>query len=257
MDKTTLGDRQKAYEKAYDIKIIKRLPVIVKADGKNFSKYTKKNNFKKPFDDVFSDAMSNAMKDTASNIEGCIFSYTQSDEITFILRNDQSLISSPWFDNRIQKICSIVSSIISVAFNDYINNSSRAYFDTRVFAVPTIYEAENYIHWRQNDCVKNSISAACYYEVAKIKGKKTARGLMHKLNQKQQQELLFQETGINWNDYPVKFKRGVGAFREAHEVEVDGNKCIRSPWVIDNNIPRFTQNRQYLEDILLFDHDKE
>ena len=33
---TTLGDRMKGYEKAYDASIIGRVPVVVRVDGKGF-----------------------------------------------------------------------------------------------------------------------------------------------------------------------------------------------------------------------------
>ncbi|KKL53739.1 hypothetical protein LCGC14_2272460, partial [marine sediment metagenome] len=104
-----LGDRMKKYESSYETNIIGRVPVIIRADGKSFSKWTKSINAEKPFDNALSIAMSEAMRATASHIEGCMFGYTQSDEMTFVLRNDQSLESTPWFGNRIQKICSVVS----------------------------------------------------------------------------------------------------------------------------------------------------
>lgn len=245
-----LGDRMKAYEKAYDTEIIGRVPIIIRVDGKGFSKWTKKINAKKPFDDTLSIAMAEAMRATASNIEGCMFGYTQSDEMTFVLRNDQSLESTPWFGNRIQKICSVVSSMVTAHFAGWTTGLPVAYFDARVFAVSNIQEAINCLIFRQNDATKNSVSSATYYEVAEKIGKKTTRKMMHGLNQKQQQELLFSQTGINWNNYPTKFKRGVGCHRVKREIEIDGNICGRSAWEVENELPIFTQERDYLDNIL-------
>jgi len=242
-----LGDRMKGYEKTYDSSILNRVPVIIRVDGKGFSKWTKSIKATKPFDPMLGAAMSEAMRETASNIEGCLFAYTQSDEMTFVLRNDQSLESTPWFGNRVQKICSVVSSMVTANFH---MSGPPAYFDARVFAVPDINEAINCLIWRQNDAVKNSISCATYYEVAKKVGKKTARKLMHKLNQKQQQELLFNQTGINWNNYPTKFKRGVGCRRVIKILKIDDNICQRSSWEIDDDLPTFAKDRLYLFDIL-------
>ena len=42
MDKTSIGDRMKNYEKSTNYKIIPRLPVIVHLDGKNFRSFTKR-----------------------------------------------------------------------------------------------------------------------------------------------------------------------------------------------------------------------
>jgi tRNA(His) guanylyltransferase len=250
MDKTSLGDRMKKYERSYENHIIGRVPVIIRLDGKGFSKWTKKAKFDKPFDAKLCSAMSTTMLRTAEKIEGCVFGYTQSDEISFVIKNDQSLESVPWFDNRIQKICSITSSIATAYFNACWNSLDMAFFDARVFAVPSITEVYNYLYWRQNDCTKNSISASCYYEVAKVVGKKTARKLMHGLNQNQQQELLFSKSGINWNDYETKFKRGVGCYRETFVKIVDGNECTRSGLVVDEELPIFTQKRYFLESIV-------
>ena len=209
-----LGDRMKSYERVFDISMPYRLPVIIRLDGKGFSNFTKKIKAKKPFDNIFSSVMSQTMFDVAERIEGCVFGYTQSDEITLIIKNDQSLESTPWFGNRIQKITSVSASIASAAFNSLMQPDPDeymplAYFDARVFVVPSWQEAINCLIWRQQDCTKNSISSACFYEISKKEdmGKKTARKLMHGLNKNQQQDLLWKETGINWNDYPTKFKR--------------------------------------------------
>lgn len=247
MDKTTLGDRMKRYEKVYDFPIINRIPVIVRCDGKGFSRWTKKLKFQKPFDENLSNIMSHTMMEVASNIEGCVFGYTQSDEMTFVLRNDQSNESEPWFGNRIQKISSVVSSMVTANLNRecmrHINvYPPLAYFDSRVFAVPSVMEAINCLIWRQNDATKNSISAACHYEVGKVVGRGTARKLMHGLNQNQQQELLFQKAGINWNDYPTKHKRGVSCYRIVKEIELeDGTKAMRTPWYLDEEIQVFSK----------------
>ena len=249
-----LGDRMKEYEKIYDTYMLPRLPVIVRIDGKGFSKFTKSIKANKPFDEPLSNIMSHTLQATAHKIEGCVFGYTQSDEMTFIIKNDQSNESTPWFSNRIQKITSVTSSVVTAYFNvtmfDLNENAPLAYFDARTFVVPNWQEAVNNLIWRQNDATKNSIYSACYFEVAKKIGKKTARKKMHGLNQKQQQELLFKETGLNWNNYPTKFKRGVGCYKISKEVEQNGDTFLRNYWNIDEELPVFTQDQNFLRDIL-------
>jgi len=251
---TTLGDRMKAYERSYDTTVIGRLPVIVRIDGKGFSKWTKSVKADKPFDDELALCMARATEAVVIAVEGCLFGYTQSDEATFVIRNDQSLESTPWFGNRVQKMSSVIASVATAFFNEIAKakflNPPIAIFDARAFAVPDITEAINCLVWRQNDATKNSISAACYYEVAKVIGKKTARKEMHGLNQNKQQELLFSKTGINWNDYPTKFKRGIGLYKKTYNVTIDGNECVRSSIYTDNELPIFTQDWDFLEGIL-------
>lgn len=246
MDKISLGERMKSYENTYDMSIIGRIPVIIRCDGKGFSKWTKRQKLDKPFDARMSQAMSSTMEQVAAKIEGCKFGYTQSDEMTFVLFNDQSLESEPWFGNRVQKMASIVSSMVTAHFNSLMTGAI-AYFDARVFAVPNVIEAANCLIWRQNDATKNSISTATYYEVGRKLGLGTARKLMHGLNQKQQQELLFNKAQLNWNDYPTKYKRGIGCYRENVVLtDANGNQFERSKWKIDEELPVFTQAQEFL-----------
>jgi tRNA(His) guanylyltransferase len=72
-------------------------------------------------------------------------------------------------------------------------------FDARVWQVPNRTEGANVFVWREWDATTNSISmaAASVYSDKALHGK----------NSSDKQELLFQK-GVNWNDYPVAFKRG-------------------------------------------------
>jgi tRNA(His) 5'-end guanylyltransferase len=245
---SSLPERMAEYEQQFDYSIIRRVPLIVRVDGKNFSKYTRSIKTKKPFDEELSKAMATASQLTANKIDGCIFCFQQSDEASFVLINDQSLETTPWLGNRIQKVVSIVSSMFSVHFNSMMEEP--AYFDARIFALPNMTEVANYLQYRQNDATRNSIQLAARYEVAKKLGKNTTLNKIQGLNSKQQQELLFQEAGINWNDYPIKFKRGIGIYKETYEKEIDGNKVIRSSWKIDESIPAFNSDKEFLAKIL-------
>ena len=49
----SLSDRMKEYESQTQTKLIKKLPVIIRLDGRKFSHFTR--GFEKPFDDDLSD----------------------------------------------------------------------------------------------------------------------------------------------------------------------------------------------------------
>lgn len=72
---------------------------------------------------------------------------------------------------------------------------------------------------------------------------------MHGLNQKQQQEMLFQKTNLNWNDYPIKFKRGVGCYKVNREMTRDDKTFMRNSWQVDLELPVFTQDPSFLRSI--------
>ena len=53
------------------------------------------------------------------------------------------------------------------------------------------------------------------------------------------------EKGINWNDFPTKYKRGSCCVRKVNE------QTGRSEWVIDNEIPIFKgEGRKYIDNLV-------
>lgn len=117
-----LGRRMKEYyERISKTKLIRRTPVIIRIDGRSFHSFTK--NFKRPFDDVLIKSMQQTMKYLCENIQGCVLGYHQSDEISLVLVDYQKLTSDAWFDYEIQKICSIVASMATMAFNKYFSDN--------------------------------------------------------------------------------------------------------------------------------------
>ena len=74
-----------------------------------------------------------------------------------------------------------------------------AFFDCRVWNVPDKTEAVNCLLWREQDATRNSIQSAAYALYS--------QNQLHKKDTKEMQEMIWQK-GINWNDYPDRFKRG-------------------------------------------------
>ena len=257
----SLGDRQKTYEHAYDYKIIKRLPLIIRVDGRNFSRVTK--HLPRPYSHEMLGLMANTMLHAAMEIEGAIFAYHQSDEITFAIRNDQSLESEPWFQNRIQKVVSIVASIITLSFAKNLftmDNPPKivgdAIFDARVFAVPSITEAANNLIFRQQDCSKNAITSAAQAELSKIYGKKHALSMLHEKKSAEKIDLLRTKCDIEYETfYPNSFRLGTAAYKVPMILRTEEGETARNKWIIDMNIPNFVADRNFLLNILHAGHD--
>ena len=70
--KTSLGVRMKRYESQSRVYLEAKLPVIIRIDGKGFSKYTK--GFKKPFDKIFMETMFETTKFLCSKLPGSLHS---------------------------------------------------------------------------------------------------------------------------------------------------------------------------------------
>ena len=114
-NRDNLGDRMKTYENVTRAHLVRRMPVIIRIDGKAFHTFTR--GFQKPFDQILMKTMQDTMKYLCENIQGCVLGYTQSDEISLLLIDYQTLTSDAWFDNTVQKMCSISASMATLAFN--------------------------------------------------------------------------------------------------------------------------------------------
>ena len=170
------NDIYKEFERASEVILEPRLPVIIRLDGNSFSKLTKKH-FIKPFDPKFDDAMDCAAKAVLEYCSGALLAYVQSDEITIILRNDQKENTDPFLRNRVQKLTSLTAATASVAFSR--EAGLGAVFDARAFTVPNPTDALNVLIWRQEDCFTNAVHSACHHICGQKMGKKTAYRWMH------------------------------------------------------------------------------
>lgn len=118
------GERMKSYEQKANLYLEKKIPVAIRLDGKAFHTFTK--GLEKPFDKVLTIAMQKTMKALCEEIQGCVFGYTQSDEITLILIDYQNENTSAWFDYRIQKMCSVAASMATKYFNQFFQLEAMA-----------------------------------------------------------------------------------------------------------------------------------
>lgn len=254
-----LGKRMKEnYEQIPKYRLMRRTPVIIRIDGKAFHTFTR--GFDRPFDRVFGDAMVRTMEYLCNNIQGCIFGYTQSDEISLVLSDYKKLNSDAWFDYEVQKMCSIAASMATMAFNRYFKeeynkwfednyefedvdnidenvkclfNAYRkacekgAMFDARVFNIPK-EEVVNCIYWRQLDAARNSVQMVGQ---ANFSHKE-----LHGKSCNMIQDMLHEQKGINWSDYQTRWKRGVCWTREKG---------------VDYGMPKLKgDDRKYLEDLV-------
>ena len=131
-----LGDRMKTYEERNRLFLQNRTPVIIRIDGRAFHEFTK--GLEKPFDEKLNDAMAETAKYLLDNITGCVFGYTQSDEISLLLVDYQSISSKSWFDNNQQKIVSLTASMATAFFNSIFKHPKKeqlANFDSRAFNI--------------------------------------------------------------------------------------------------------------------------
>ena len=274
-----LGKRMKEfYEQVPKTRLMRRTPVALRIDGKAFHTFTR--GFQKPFDAVLMTAMQNTMKYLCENIQGCVFGYTQSDEITLILIDYQKFTSSAWFDYEVQKMCSISASMATMAFNKYfaqevdkwgdetfgyewyeggtndpevINTpewklagiyskaiDKGAMFDARCFNIPK-EEVANLIYWRQLDATRNSIQMVGQANFSHSELQGKSCNMI--------QDMLLTQKDINWNNFPIDCKRGAACIYDNYQnPDSITNGDIIKGWRIDREMPIIKDEyREYIE----------
>ena len=239
----SLGDRMKEYESRNQYYLQKRTPVAIRVDMRAGHTFTK--GFVRPFDEVFMKSMQETAKYMCENMGNAKFAYVQSDEITIILVDYDTLETDCWFNYRTDKLCSISASMATMAFNKYfaqevdkwgaetfgyewyeggtndpevINTpewqlagiyskamKKGAMFDARCFNIPK-EEVTNLIYWRQLDATRNSIQMIGQANFSHSELQGKSCNMI--------QDMLHEQKDINWNDFPTRWKRGVACYKE-------------------------------------------
>jgi tRNA(His) guanylyltransferase len=249
----SLEDRMKGYENIWRTAMPKRLPVAVRVDGRAFHTFTR--GMDKPYDEILAKSMEATLLALCKEIEGAVIGYWQSDEITIILRNDQTFETQAWFDNSVQKCASMAAAIATRAFNRAFLELSEpqaekyakqrktlALFDARVFILPK-EEACNCLLWRQQDAIRNSIEGTAQANFPQ----KAINGLdCEALKAK-----LSKEKGIDWDTLPPVRKWGECALKEDAEIDDGkGGKTIRKKWSLDGGKTLFSKSQDAIASLL-------
>jgi tRNA(His) guanylyltransferase len=252
-----LEDRMKEfYENRTRIYLPRRSDIIIRLDGRGFSKFTKR--FKKPFDEDFINMMNETAKYVCENISGCKIAYVQSDEISLLITDYDTPETDCFFNNNLQKLCSISASLATAKFNQLWINSQEdkvniklAQFDSRVFTIPYKPDLVNYFIWRQTDCIRNSkqMAAQSYFSHKQLNG----------LDTDKQIELLKTEKGVDWNQYPLGQQQG--------RIIIKVREVINNPYVETNpnpfnEVPKMflslpvVRNKWHIKDAYVFKENK-
>jgi len=154
-----LGDRMKRqYEDRTRYMLPRRTYTLIRVDGRAF--HTLCRPFEKPFDRMITNAMDAVASGLVTTMQNARFAYVQSDEVSLLMTDFETVETEAMFDNNVQKLASVSASIATACFNAAMPEWRRlATFDSRVWTIPDPTEVENYFLWRQKDAVRNSINA--------------------------------------------------------------------------------------------------
>ena len=273
-----LGIRMKEYEKRNQYYLQKRTPVAIRVDMRAGHTFTR--GFKRPFDYIFMKSMQETAKYMCENMGNAKFAYVQSDEITIILTDYDTLETDCWFNYRTDKLCSISASMATMAFNKYFEENvtnevleykmvphcveiqqeikeyhntliaaldKGAMFDARCFNIPK-EEVTNLIYWRQLDASRNSIQM--------VGQANFSHNELQNKSCNDIQDMLMLQKNINWNDFPTYQKRGSCVVKSDEketitEDNIGTKMTIRSKWIIDKEMPILKgKDRAYIDKLV-------
>lgn len=273
-----LGKRMKDYEMRDRYFLQKRIPVAIRVDMRAGHTFTR--GFKRPFDYIFMKSMQETAKYMCENMENAKFAYVQSDEITIILTDYDTLETDCWFNYRTDKLCSISASMATMAFNKYFEENvtnevleykmvphcveiqqeikeyhntliaaldKGAMFDARCFNIPK-EEVTNLIYWRQLDASRNSIQM--------VGQANFSHNELQNKSCNDIQDMLMLQKNINWNDFPTYQKRGSCVVKSDEketitEDNIGTKMTIRSKWIIDKEMPILEgKDRAYIDKLV-------
>lgn len=222
-DKTSFGDRMKAYERVeteYTFPIGK--PIYARLDGHCFSNFTK--GMKRPYDEAMSEAMIlttiHMVKETNASI-----GYVQSDEISLVWEHTED--RPAYFNGRKDKMLSLLAAKATNKFSRLAEKHwpekcelTPPELDARVFQLPSLEEATNEILWRCIDARKNSISMAAHHHLG--------HRAIHGKNGLAKIEML-KVLGIDWHEYPDFFKYGTFVQRVTVNEKLSDEELMKIP----------------------------
>ncbi|WP_407667026.1 tRNA(His) guanylyltransferase Thg1 family protein [Myxococcus guangdongensis] len=247
MDADELAGRMRQGEWFHSLRLLPGAWAVLRVDGRGFSRFTQER-FEKPFDPLFHRLMVRTASTLLEELQG-VYAYTQSDEISVLLRPDASL-----FDREVEKLVSLSAGLASATFTHAAG--VPAVFDGRVWLGADERAVLDYFTWRQADCSRCSLQGWCYWTLRK-EGLSPAQAT-RELDGKPvafKNELLFQR-GIHFNELPLWQRRGSAIFWERYVKEGvdprDGSvhQTTRRRLGVDSELPMKEAYERYLQGVL-------
>ena len=198
--------------------------IVVRIDGRGFSKLCKKYNFDKPNDRRALDLMNAAATEVVRSFVDVVLAYGQSDEYSFVFHESTGL-----FERRAAKLATSVATAFtaeycmqwSVFFPDAPLSRPYPTFDGRCVCYPKRRILRDYLSWRQADCHINNLYNTTFWNMVLKGGMSTteAEQALKGTVSSDKNEILFSRFGINYNSEPEAYRKGTVVYRSYLEDE--------------------------------------
>ncbi|KAF5024173.1 hypothetical protein F66182_3762 [Fusarium sp. NRRL 66182] len=223
--------------------------IVIRIDGRGFTKMCAKYGFEKPNDRGALDLMNAAAKVVVTEIPEITIAYGVSDEYSFVFHKASTL-----FERRASKL---VSTVVSTFTANYVYSWSTYFpnnplspplpsFDGRAVCYPSVQNLRDYMSWRQADCHINNLYNTSFWSLIQLGGvdNKEAERILAGTLAADKNEILFSRFSINYNNEPEMFKKGSVIFRDYELVEPNSHNITQT---IDSQAEPVQQSKSQTE----------
>ncbi|PHH70881.1 hypothetical protein CDD80_5672 [Ophiocordyceps camponoti-rufipedis] len=219
--------------------------IVIRLDGRAFTKMCAKYKFTKPNDRRALDLMNTAAKAVVSDLPEITIAYGVSDEYSFVFHKTCNL-----FDRRASKL---VSTVVSTFTANYVYSWCAHFpdtplsfplptFDGRAVCYPSVENLRDYLSWRQVDCRStpslarrftltqqghiNNLYNTTFWALVQMGGleNKDAEKALAGTVASDKNEILFSRFQINYNNEPEMFRKGSVVFRDYELVDPESHQ---------------------------------
>lgn len=197
--------------------------IVVRVDGRGFSKLCRKYEFTKPNDQHALDLMNAAAREVVRSMVDIVLAYGQSDEYSFVFHESTKL-----FDRRASKLATTVATTFTAEYcmqwSSFFPDDplERPYptFDGRCVCYPKRKILRDYLSWRQADCHINNLYNTTFWNLVLKDGQSPseAEQSLKGTLAADKNEILFSKFGINYNNEPEIYRKGTVLYRSYDEL---------------------------------------
>lgn len=207
----------RSYEALFDQRVPLGFQIIVRLDGRGFTRLTRELcEFEAPFDVRFRDMMLTTLRHLMACGFNVLYGYSESDEISLLLHPAETS-----FSRKVRKLISILAGEASAAFSVALGQAAA--FDARLCALPGVEQVLDYFRWRMGDAGRCCLNGHAYWLLRRQgMDAQAASGQLLRMKTADMHELLFR-AGINFDALPSWQKRGFGTSW------VEADKLARNP----------------------------
>lgn len=220
-----MANSKYAYVKTFEPSdvLMPRTWIVVRVDGRGFTRFAKTHDFEKPNDEQALLLMNECAKAVFEDFPDVVFAYGVSDEFSFVLRKTSTL-----FQRRSSKLVSVIATLFTATYvmkwTQFFPGKDLQYapsFDGRAVCYPSDSVLRDYLAWRQVDCHINNQFNTCYWNLVKSGSSAAeAQSLIKGTLVDFKNELLLTRFQLNYNDLPAIFRKGSLVFKRKEEAVV-------------------------------------